>query len=131
MERRAREVREHELEVQQRLAAEDEARRNEALAASRRADHERKIQIKADMQRENVAVIDEQKQQEKMENQLAEIEIALGSLYDNRESRKRKELEELEELDKKSFKLKQALRSSKVKQKALEESLAELSKLIV
>ena len=68
MERRAREVREHELEVQQRLAAEDEARRNEALAASRRADHERKIQIKADMQKENVAVIDEQKQQEKMEN---------------------------------------------------------------
>ena len=68
MERRAREVREHELEVQQRLAAEDEARRNEALAASRRADYERKIQIKADMQRENVAVIDEQKQQEKMEN---------------------------------------------------------------
>ena len=41
-----------------------------------------------------------------------------------RSARKKKELEELEELDKRNFKLKQAMRSSKVKQEALEESLA-------
>lgn len=45
-------------------------------------------------------------------------------MYDEREARKRRELEELENLDKESFKLKQAMRSSKVQQKALEESLA-------
>ena len=56
MERRAREVREHELEVQQKIAAEEEARRTEALAASRRIEHERKMKIKVDMERENLAL---------------------------------------------------------------------------
>jgi len=65
-----------------------------------------------------------------LEAELAEIEISIGTIYDQREARKRTELEELEDLDKQSFKLKQAMRSSKVQQKALEDSLAELSKLI-
>jgi hypothetical protein len=40
-------------------------------------------------------------------------------------------LEELEELDQRKFKLTQAMKSSKVQQKALEDSLASLSALIV
>lgn len=36
------------------------------------------------MERESLAVLDEQKQQEKLELELSELEIALGTLYDNR-----------------------------------------------
>ena len=87
--------------------------------------------MKVDIQRENLAVLGEQKQQEKLEKELCEIEIEIGTIVDNRNERKRRELEELEELDKKNLKLKQAMRSSKVRQQALEDSLAELTKLMV
>lgn len=87
--------------------------------------------MKIDIERENMAVLDEQKQQEKLEKELCEIQVHIGTIMDMRSARKKKELEELEELDKRNFKLKQAMRSSKVKQEALEESLAQLSKLIV
>lgn len=49
-----------------------------------------------DRQREAAAVADEQGQQEKLERELADIELAIGSVYDNREKRKKLELQELE-----------------------------------
>lgn len=48
------------------MAEEHEIRKAEALAVSRRAELQRKEQIRADMDRENIAILDEQKVQEKL-----------------------------------------------------------------
>jgi hypothetical protein len=111
---------------------EDEKRRKvEALALSRRADMEKQIQVKEEAERENSYVLEEQRNQEKLEKELREIDLEIGTIYDGRDERKRVELLELERLDEKIFKLRQELRGSKVRQLALEEELASLSKLIV
>lgn len=115
-ERRSRQARENEFAMEQILAEEERLKAAEVIAASRRIELEKKEKTKVDIERENMAVLDEQKQQEKLEKELCDIEIQIGTIMDMRNARKKKELEELEELDKKNFKLKQAMRSSKVKQ---------------
>lgn len=65
-------------------------------------------------------MLEEQKNQEKLEKELREIDLEIGSIYDARDERKRTELLELEKLDEKIFKLRQELRGSKVRQLALE-----------
>lgn len=64
--------------------------------------------------------MEEQRNQEKLEKELKEIDLEIGSIYDARDERKRLELEELEQLDEKCFKLAQEIRGSKVRQTALE-----------
>jgi tRNA A37 N6-isopentenylltransferase MiaA len=92
---------------------------------------EKQIQVKEEAERENSYVLEEQRNQEKLEKELREIDLEIGTIYDGRDERKRVELLELERLDEKIFKLRQELRGSKVRQLALEEELASLSKLIV
>lgn len=47
------------------------------------------------MDRQNIAILDEQKIQEKLEKQLAEIDIKIGTTYDERQARKRRQIEQL------------------------------------
>lgn len=72
-ERLARAAKDNELEIQQRLAEEAEMNRAETLAVSRRAELQRKEQVKSEIDRESLAVLDEQKAQQKLELELAEI----------------------------------------------------------
>ncbi len=62
---------------------------------------------------------------------MREIDIEIGTIYDQREARRKGELVELEGLDEKIFKVKQEMRASKIRQGALEDSLNNLSKIIV
>jgi hypothetical protein len=50
---------------------------------------------------------------------LREIDIEIGTIYDQREARRKGELVELEGLDEKIFKVKQEMRASKIRQGAL------------
>lgn len=75
--------------------------------------------------------MEEQRNQEKLEKELREIDLEIGGIYDSRDDRKKAELEELEKLDETIFKIRQELRGSKVRQMALEEELLHLSKLII
>lgn len=98
-ERRSRLVREGELEAQKRVLEEEQRKKAEALALSRRVEMEKQIQLKEEAERENSYVLEEQKNQEKLEKELREIDLEIGSIYDARDERKRAELLELEKLD--------------------------------
>ena len=130
-ERRSRLIREEELETQKRVLDEQQRRKTEVLAASRRVELDRQIKIKEEAERENSYVLEEQRAQEKLEKELREIDLEIGGIYDSRDERKQSELAELEQLDEKIFRIRQELRGSKVRQLALEEELLKLSKLIV
>lgn len=124
-------IREEEIEVQKRVLDEEQRKKSEVLAASRRVELDRQIKVKEDVERENSYVLEEQKNQEKLEKELREIDLEIGGIYDSRDDRKKAELEELEKLDETIFKIRQELRGSKVRQMALEEELLHLSKLII
>ena len=113
------------------MREEEQIRKTEALAASRRVELDRQIKVREEAERENTYVLEEQRTQEKLERELREIDVEIGGIYDSRDERKKGELEELEGLDEKIFRIRQELRGSKVRQLALEEELLHLSKLIV
>jgi hypothetical protein len=124
-------IREEEIEVQKRVLDEEQRKKSEVLAASRRVELDRQIKVKEDVERENSYVLEEQRNQEKLEKELREIDLEIGGIYDSRDNRKKAELDELEKLDETIFKIRQELRGSKVRQMALEEELLHLSKLII
>ncbi len=124
-------IREEEIEVQKRVLDEEQRKKSEVLAASRRVELDRQIKVKEDVERENSYVVEEQRNQEKLEKELREIDLEIGGIYDSRDNRKKAELDELEKLDETIFKIRQELRGSKVRQMALEEELLHLSKLII
>ena len=124
-------IREEEIEVQKRVLDEEQRKKSEVLAASRRVELNRQIKVKEDVERENSYVLEEQRNQEKLEKELREIDLEIGGIYDSRDNRKKAELDELEKLDETIFKIRQELRGSKVRQMALEEELLHLSKLII
>lgn len=95
-ERRSRLVREEELEAQRRILDEEQHRKAEFLAASRRVELDRQIKIKEEAERENSYVLEEQRTQEKLEKELREIDLEIGGIYDSRDERKKGELSELE-----------------------------------
>ena len=106
-ERRSRLIREEEIEVQRRVLDEEQRRRTEVLAASRRVEFDRQIKIKEEADRENSYVLEEQRAQEKLEKELREIDLEIGGIYDSRDDRKKAELGELEQLDEKIFRIRQ------------------------
>ena len=124
-------IREEEIEVQKRVLDEEQRKKSEVLAASRRVELDRQIKVKEDVERENSYVVEEQRNQEKLEKELREIDLEIGGIYDSRDNRKKAGLDELEKLDETIFKIRQELRGSKVRQMALEEELLHLSKLII
>lgn len=59
-------VREEEIEVQKRVLDEEQRKKSEVLAASRRVELDRQIKVKEDVERENSYVLEEQRNQEKL-----------------------------------------------------------------
>lgn len=56
-------MREEEIEVQKKVLEEEQRKRSEILAASRRAELDRQIKVKEDVERENTYVLEEQRTQ--------------------------------------------------------------------
>ena len=116
--------------LQQRVFEEERAKQANVDAEMRRLEVENRTRNKEEANVSNLRVLEEQAEQERLERELRDIDIAIGTIYDEREGRKKLELRELEDLDNQSIDLKQQMRASKVKQKALEDSLADLSKIM-
>ena len=80
-------IREEEIEVQKRVLDEEQRKKSEVLAASRRVELDRQIKVKEDVERENSYVLEEQRNQEKLEKELREIDLEIGGKYDSRDNR--------------------------------------------
>lgn len=130
-EQRSRILREEEIDRQRLFILNEEKKRAEILEASRKAELEVQMKIQDEVTRENVRVKEEQLEQQKLQAELKSIDLEIGTIYDQREERRKTELLELQGLDEKIFKVKQSMRASKIKQTALEDSLNNLSKIIV
>ncbi len=94
-EREARNRQYRILSEQQELRLAQEQQRLDSLSRSRRLQDEQAMRVREDINRENELVHLEQREQARLVEELGALEIEIGTINDNRNSRRQLELAEL------------------------------------